>query len=84
MAHLAKLHDEGHILAAGQVLGAPDRELRGLSIFRDSPDEAKRLADQDPGVIEGRYRHEFFPWIVPGGAVSFSRTRFPRSMSEVQ
>jgi len=84
MAHLAKLHDEGHLLAAGPILGSPDRELRGLSLFRGSPDEVKLLADQDPGVLEGRYRHEFFPWIVPEGAVSFSHTRFPRSMSEVQ
>ncbi len=73
MAHLAKLHEERHLVAAGPILGSPDRELRGLSLFRGSPDEVKLLADQDPGVLEGRYRHEFFPWIVPGGAVSFSR-----------
>jgi uncharacterized protein YciI len=83
MAHLAKLHDEGHLLAAGPILGSPDRELRGLSIFRGSLDEVKLIADRDPGVLEGRYKHEFFPWIVPKDAVSFSHTRFPRSMSEV-
>jgi uncharacterized protein len=84
MDYLAKLHEEGHLLAAGPILGSADRKLRGLSIFRGSPEEARRLADRDPGVLEGRYMHEFFPWIVPGGAMSFSHTRFPRSMSEVQ
>jgi len=83
MAHLAKLHEEGHILAAGPILGAEDRVIRGLSIYRGSPDEVKALADQDPGVREGRYRHQFLDWVVPEGAVSLSRTRFPRSMAEV-
>jgi uncharacterized protein len=83
MAFVAKLHEEGHILAAGPILGAPDREIRGLSIHKGSPDEVKALADQDPGVREGRYKHQFFDWIIPEGAVSFSRTRFPWSMAEV-
>ncbi len=84
MAYIAKLHDEGHLLAAGPVLGAPDRDLRGLSIFRGSPEDVKLLADQDPGIVEGKYRHQFFPWIIPEGAASFSHTHFPRSISEVQ
>ncbi|TMI49603.1 hypothetical protein E6H17_00980, partial [Candidatus Bathyarchaeota archaeon] len=50
MAHLAKLHDAGVLLAAGPLLGSPDRDLRGLEIYRGSPDEVKALADQDPGV----------------------------------
>jgi len=83
MAHVAKLHDEGHLLAAGPILGTSDRELRGLSIFRGSPSDVKVLADQDPGVLAGKYTHQFFPWIVPRGAMSFSQTRFPKSMSDV-
>jgi len=83
MAHLAKLHDAGVLLAAGPLLGSPDRDLRGLEIYRGSPDEVKALADQDPGVRAGCYAHLFLPWMVPGGAVSFARTRFPRSMAEL-
>ena len=83
MAHLAKLHDAGVLLAAGPLLGSPDCDLRGLEIYRGSPDEVKALADQDPGVRSGRYAHQFLPWMVPGGAVSFARTRFPRSMAEL-
>ena len=83
MGHLAKLHEEGVLLAAGPLLGPPDRELRGLEIYRGSPNEVRALADRDPGVRAGRYAHRFLPWMVPGGAMSFSRTRFPRSMAEV-
>jgi uncharacterized protein YciI len=83
MAHLAKLHDEGILLAAGPLLGSSDRDIRGLEIYRGSPEQVKVLADQDPGVRAGRYTHRFLPWMVPGGAVSFARARFPRSMAEV-
>src|SRR5207249_10212646 len=74
MAHLAKLHDEGHLLAAGPILGTSDRELRGLSIFRGSPSDVKVLADQDPGVLAVKYTLQFFPWIVALGAMNFSQT----------
>ena len=83
MAHLARLHEDGHILAAGPILGAEDPEIRGLSIYKGSQDEVKGLANQDPGVREGRYRHQFLDWVVPEGALSLSRTPFPRSMAEV-
>lgn len=83
MAHLAKLHDEGVLLAAGPLLGASDRDLRGLEIYAGTPEQVKALADQDPGVLAGRYTHRFLPWMVPGGAMRFTLTRFPRSMAEV-
>jgi uncharacterized protein len=83
MAHLAKLHDEGLLLAAGPLLGSPDRDLRGLEIYRGSPDEIRKLADHDPAVLAGRFTHRFLPWMVSAGAVSFAHTRFPRSIAEV-
>ena len=83
MAHLAKLHDEGILLAAGPLLGSSDRDLRGLEIYKGTPEQVKPTADQDPGVQAGRYTHRFLPWMVPGGTISFARARFPRSMAEV-
>ena len=83
MTYLAKLHEEGHILAAGPIAGPKDREIRGLSIYKGSPDEVRTLAGQDPGVREGRYRHQLLDWVVPEGTLSLSRARFPRSMAEV-
>lgn len=83
MAHLAKLHDQGDLLLSGPLLGAEDRDIRGLSIYKGSVEEVKALADKDPGVRAGRYSVRIFPWMVPGGTVTFSRSRFPRSMGEV-
>ena len=83
MAHLAKLHDQGILLAAGPLLGSPDRDLRGLEIYRGSIEQIQKLADEDPRVQAGRYTHRFLPWIVPSGAMSFAHTHLPRSMAEV-
>lgn len=82
MAHLAELHDAGYLLAAGPLLGPPDREFRGLSILNVDPDRAVQLKQDDPAVRAGRFAVQAFPWIVPAGAMSFSPAHFPRSMAE--
>jgi len=83
MAFLADLHKAGHLLAAGPLLGATDREFRGLSILCVDPGRALALNQEDPAVRAGRYNVIVFPWMVPKGAMAFSPTRFPRSMEEV-
>ena len=84
MTHLAELHEAGHLLAAGPLLGSPEEELRGLSILNVEPKEARALKEQDPAVRAGRYSIKVLPWMVPAGAISFSSTRFPRSVAEAQ
>jgi uncharacterized protein len=83
MAHLARLHEKGVLLAAGPLLGSSDRDLRGLEIYKGSPEDVSKVADQDPAVQAGRFTHRFLPWMVPSGAMSFAKTRFPYSMAEV-
>jgi uncharacterized protein len=80
MAHLAELHEAGHLLAAGPLLGDP--ELRGLSILKVPPDQARALKEADPAVQAGVYSIRVIPWVVPAGAMAFSPTRFPRSIAE--
>jgi uncharacterized protein YciI len=80
MAHLAGLHDSGALVAAGPL--RHDR-FRGLSILRVDADEARRLTEADPAVVAGRFRVVVTPWLVPAGAVTFTPTRFPRSIDEV-
>jgi len=84
MGHLADLHDAGHLLAAGPLLGPADRTFRGLSIWRGSVAEVQRFieAHPDPAVAAGRFRVELMPWIVPAGAMQFALTRFPRSLAD--
>jgi uncharacterized protein YciI len=82
MAHLADLHEAGHLLAAGPLLGGPAEEFRGLSILRVEPEQARALKEQDPAVRAGVYAIKILPWLVPGGAMAFAPTRFPRSVEE--
>lgn len=81
MAHLAGLHEAGHLLAAGPLL---DERLRGLSILNVEPNEARRLEKQDPAVRAGRFSLHVMPWIVPAGAMSFQPARFPHSVAEAE
>jgi uncharacterized protein YciI len=82
MAHLADLHEAGHLLAAGPLLGGPDEAFRGLSILNVEPERARALKEQDPAVRAGRFSVKILPWMVPRGAMHFSRTRLPRSTAE--
>jgi uncharacterized protein YciI len=80
LSYLADLHEAGHLLAAGPLLGGD--ELRGLTILNVEPDEARRLKEADPAIKAGRFSVTVLPWMVPAGAMSFSPTRFPRSVAE--
>jgi uncharacterized protein len=82
LAHLASLHDAGSLLAAGP-LSDPAGELRGLSILSVPVDEARRLKEADEAVRAGVFSVRVLPWQIPAGAISFSRTFFPRSMRDV-
>ena len=82
LAHLASLHDAGSLLAGGP-LSDPAGELRGLSILSVPVDEARRLKEDDDAVRAGVFSVRAMPWRIPAGAMSFSRTFFPRSMRDV-
>jgi uncharacterized protein YciI len=82
LAHLASLHDAGSLLAGGP-LSDPSGELRGLSILSVPVDEARRLKEADEAVRAGVFSVRVMPWQIPAGALSFSRTFFPRSIRDV-
>lgn len=79
MAHLADLHEAGHLLAAGPL---SDEKFRGLTILNVEPERARELKEKDPAVQIGRFSVKVMPWMVPAGAMTFSPTRFPRSVAE--
>ena len=81
LAHLADLHAQGYLLAAGPL---GDEQFRGLSIFNVDPERARDLAEADPGVKAGWFSVQVIPWMVPAGAMSFSPTFFPRSVAEAR
>jgi uncharacterized protein YciI len=82
MAHLAQLHADGHLMAAGPLLSAADEPLRGPSLLRVDPERARELKQADPAVRADRYRVKILPWLVPASAANFAPARFPRSMAE--
>jgi uncharacterized protein len=82
LAHLAKLHDAGYLLAAGPLLGSGDHELRGLSIFRTDPKKTRTLSEQDPAVRAGRFSSKITPWMVPSGVIDFKHGHLPSSSAE--
>jgi uncharacterized protein len=82
MAHLADLHDAGQLIAAGPLRDEPDRHYRGLSILNVDAETALELKSQDPAVRAGRFVVKVIPWMVPGGAIGYTHTRFPRTIAE--
>ncbi len=69
LAYLGRLREEGHIVVNGPFEDQPDDSLRGLSIFRTSVEEARRLSSEDPSVKAGRLAVEVFTWWMPAGAL---------------
>ncbi len=82
--HLATLHEAGHLIAAGPLVGGDTTGFRGATILNVSADEARALCEQDPAVQAGVFDVQVLPWLVPAGAVQYSRTRFPHSSAEAE
>ena len=79
LAHLAELHEAGHLLSAGPLFS---EHFRGLAILPVDPERGLELMQDDPTVRAGVLSVEIVPWMVPGGAMSFAPTRFPHSTAE--
>ncbi len=82
--HLATMHEAGHVLAAGPLVGSDDRTIRGLTILNLPPERARSLSEEDPAVRAGRFTLEILPWLVPHGTMSFHASRFPHSSAEAE
>jgi uncharacterized protein YciI len=69
IAFHAKMREEGHVLFNGPLSGQPDESLRGITVYRTSVEEARRLAGQDPAVEAGRLAVDVFTWYVQPGVL---------------
>ena len=69
LAFNARMRDAGHAVITGPVSGQPDVSLRGLSVFRRSVDETRKLMDGDPSVRAGRLVVDVFTWYMPAGSL---------------
>ena len=82
--HLATLHEAGQLIAAGPLVRGDTTGFRGASILNVGVDEARSLCEQDPAVKAGVFDLEILAWLVPAGAVRYSRTTFPHSSAEAE
>ena len=71
LAHLAGLGRRGIVAANGPLLDQSDPTMRGMSVYTVGPDEARRLAEQDPAVRAGRFRVDVARWAVAAGRIAF-------------
>jgi hypothetical protein len=67
LAYNAGLRTSGQIVTNGPLIGPADSSLRGISIYRTSVEETRRLAQQDPSVQAGRLVVEVCTWLMPVG-----------------
>jgi uncharacterized protein YciI len=80
IAHLDKLRELGHGLAAGPF--GDEGEIRGIVIMTaDSAQHARELEEADPAVKAGRLAVEVLPFMAPEGW--FRKTATPPQMETV-
>jgi len=77
LAYLADLGRRGIIAANGPLLDQSDPTMRGMSVYTVGPDEARRLAEQDPAVRAGRFRVDVARWAVAAGRIAFPEQHGP-------
>jgi uncharacterized protein len=53
-----------------------------MFLFQADVARARELMLADPAVHAGWFDVTVIPWMVPGDAMHFTRTTFPRSMAE--
>jgi hypothetical protein len=63
----ARMREAGHAVITGPLIGQLDVSLRGISVYRTSVEETRRLAEQDPSVQAGRLAIEISTWLMPVG-----------------
>jgi uncharacterized protein len=82
LAHQAGLVEQGHVIAAGPLVGQDDERLRGFCVLGVDPEMARELYGNDPAVRAGRLAVQVMTWMVPEGNVRFESVPVPRSVVE--
>ncbi len=82
LTRVAQLHEAGYVLAAGPFLADASEQIEALMILKVEPLEAQGIIGLDPIVRAQQWTFKVLPWMVPKGAMSFSRAHFPRTASE--
>jgi uncharacterized protein len=65
LAYLARMYEAGHLAVSGPFDDQEDDSLRGVSLYRTSLEETRRLVQEDPAVQMGRLEPVLQVWLVP-------------------
>ncbi len=71
LAFLGRMREQGVLLASGPFTDQSEDGFRGLCVYAVPPDEARRLAAEDPSVQAGRMEPVVFTWLAAAGSASF-------------
>jgi uncharacterized protein YciI len=71
LAFLQSQYDDGVLVASGPLTDQDDETWRGICVYNVPPDEARRLAADDPWVQVGRMEPVVFTWLARAGSVAF-------------
>ena len=70
LAFLQSRYDDGVMVSSGPLTDQDDESWRGICVYAVPPDEARRLAAEDPWVLVGRMEPVVFTWLARAGAAS--------------
>ena len=69
LAFNARMREEGHALITGPFMDQPDQAWRGISVFRTSVEETRKLLEDDPALAARRMEADVFTWLMPAGTL---------------
>ena len=69
VAFNTRMREAGHALISGPFAGQPHESWRGISLFRTSVEETRKLMAGDPSVRAGRLEFDVFTWLMPAGSL---------------
>jgi len=69
LAFNARMRAAGHALIAGPFMDQADVSWRGISVFRTSIEETRRLVAEDPSIQARRMSADIFTWLMPEGTL---------------
>jgi uncharacterized protein len=71
LGHFRKMHAAGYLKVAGPI--EDDDEIGGICLYQaESLEQARRLAEDDPAVLAGRYVVRAMTWYTQKGALALS------------
>ena len=71
LAFIRSQYERGVMLASGPLIDQDEDDWRGICVYTVPPDEARRLASEDPSVQAGRLEPVGFTWLARAGSVAF-------------